>query len=640
MADSLKTLLMDQLTDLHDSVVTHLEEHNARDVLGEELDQFRSTGTGKSLVMLALIDDVLRIIEIVLNRKFNPLEPKFAEFAFPFFQSAAKTFARKGLSQYAPFQNLTSATAGTFLEFHAGSGRPFGGHHAPTQWSGLHISTNVAARYANAATLNGYERLFQTLIACLADRIPQTQRDEVRQLVDFITDRLSDVRDQLKSQARHSQADYEALAKERAQLERLRAELAAQETHLKEREQLIQQEWKRFQQERADFEQLRQQWEERLADLPDDTTLDRERLANERETLAIEKAALNHQRQQLEAAQAQWEESRRAKAVSSEQVQKLQQAEARLNADRRKLEEDRAALWQEREEFAAIKEQWLAEHHVEDKEGHVLVDDDSFKAPANDNAAVVTGEDANALLLSAAAAGDALQVQAALKWGADVNHQPPDQGFKTPLHLAAALGHTEVMEALLEAGADADRTDAQSQNPLASAIIHEQPQSVRVLCDRAPESISPAYPLLKRILRDTKSPLLSRQLSVEAIGNLQSRAGDFIPTLLNLLESDARGLGQAAALALAKIDPGAVTAQAIPYLSYILEGPVIKKPSTDPRWVSNLFAARGDLHRIAGQDAQATADYESALNYAASDQRPPLEELLEQSDRQKQPAPT
>jgi hypothetical protein len=133
---------------------------------------------------------------------------------------------------------------------------------------------------------------------------------------------------------------------------------------------------------------------------------------------------------------------------------------------------------------------------------------------------------------------------------------------------------------------------------------------------------------------------LSRQLSVEAIGNLQSRASDFLPTLLNLLESDARGLGQAAAFALAKIDPGAVTAQAIPYLSYILEGPVIKKSSTDPRWVSNLFAARGDLHHIAGHGAQALADYESALNYAVSDQRPPLEELLEQLDRQKQPAPT
>jgi hypothetical protein len=175
---------------------------------------------------------------------------------------------------------------------------------------------------------------------------------------------------------------------------------------------------------------------------------------------------------------------------------------------------------------------------------------------------------------------------------------------------------------------------------LATAIINEQQQSARILCARAPEAISPAYPLLKRILRDTKSPLLSRQLSIEAIGNLKARASDFIPTLLNLLESDARSLGQAATEALAKIDPGAVTSQAIPYLSYILEGPVIKKSNTDPRWISNLFAARADLHRIAGQFPQAAADYESALNHAVSDQRAPLQELLDQLDRQKLPAPT
>lgn len=639
MADSLKTLLMDQLTDLQDSVVTHLEEHNARDVLGEDLDQLRSSGTGKSLVMLALIDDVLRIIEIVLERRCNPLEPKFAEFAAPFFQSAAKTFARKGLSQYAPFQNLQAESAGKFLEFHAGSGRPFGGHHAPTQWSGLKICTNVAGRFGNAATLVAYERLFQTLVTSLAERLPQTQREEVRQLVDFINDRIGDVRDQLKSRHQFSQAGQDALAKERAELEALRSELAAQESQIKEREQLIQQEWKRFQQERAEFEQLRQQWEERLADQPD-TTEEREQLANERETLAIERSALNHHRQQLEAAQAQWEEAQRTQPLATELLQKIEAAEARLQADRRKLDEDRSALWQEREEFAALREKWLAEHEDEEDKEHVLLEDDSFKQQAEANAAVVTSGDANGLLIAAAGAGDVLQVEASLKWGADVNHAPAEQEFKTPLHLAASAGHAEVIEALLDAGADADRADAHAQNPLASAIINEQPEAARILAARAPECISPAYPLLKRILRDIKSPELSRQLSIEAIGHLKSRASDFIPTLLNLLESDARGIGQAAAEALAKIDPEAVTAQAIPYLSYILEGPVVKKPGTDPRWVSNLFAARGDLYRLAGQFPQAISDYESALSHAPSEQRALLKEFLEHLDRQDLPAPT
>ncbi len=108
---------------------------------------------------------------------------------------------------------------------------------------------------------------------------------------------------------------------------------------------------------------------------------------------------------------------------------------------------------------------------------------------AEDNAAVVTTDDANQLLVSAAMMGDVVQVEAALKWGADVNHAAEDQGFKTPLHLAACAGHGEVVEALLDAGADAERIDAQSQTPLASAIINEQPQSARILAARVPETI-------------------------------------------------------------------------------------------------------------------------------------------------------
>src|SRR5690606_29918353 len=125
----------------------------------------RSSGTGKSLVMLALLDDLLRMTEIVLAGKWNPLEPKFAAFAAPFFQTAAKTFAKKGLKQYAPFASLAAETAGRFLEFHADSGRPFGGHHSPTQWSGLKICTNVADRFDNLAAVDGYERLAGILLS-------------------------------------------------------------------------------------------------------------------------------------------------------------------------------------------------------------------------------------------------------------------------------------------------------------------------------------------------------------------------------------------------------------------------------------------------------------------------------------------
>ncbi len=315
MADSLKTCLMDQLLDLHDSVVVHLDEYSPRDLLGEGLDQLRSSGTGKSLVMLALLDDLLRMTEILLAENWQPLKPDFAEFAAPFFQSAAKTFAKKGLTQYASYSRLIPATAGKFLSYHWNSTRPFGGQHQPTQWSGLQVCTNAAIKYGNIPALDGYERLSQRLLSILTKRIPQADEAQLRQLSDFVSDRCAAVREQI--QARHTPPAQQDLSRERAELAALRAELETKDAQLRERERLMEEEWKRFQQERTEYEGLRQQWEEELADHTD-ASAESALLAADREALAKERAALLREREQLET--------------------------------------ERAELWHEREELAALRE--------------------------------------------------------------------------------------------------------------------------------------------------------------------------------------------------------------------------------------------------------------------------------------------
>lgn len=631
MADSLKILLMDQLTDLYDSVVIYLDDHSPQEVLGEDLDQLRSSGTGKSLAMLALLDDLLQITEIVLARQWNPLEPRFAEFATPFFQSVAKTLHRKGLKQYAPFVDLTATNAGRFLDYHTKSSRPFGGHHQPTQWSGLAICTNVASQFQNLAVLEGYEHLTQTLLTSLTEWFPKSNREEVQQLVDFITDRCGDVRDQIIEETQDLETAQDELAKQRTELIALRSELEAQQSQLQERDQIIQQEWKRFQQERAEFEQLRQQWEERLEDKPDDSQ-EVEKLANERETLAIEKAALNSQRQQLESDQAAWELQRNSTAPPSSAMADLGQEKANLAEERRRLEEDRAALWNEREELSALREQLLAEQNRPEEENHILFEMESPDSHPDEDAAVMTTEDANQLLESAASSGDVDQAKAALKWGANVNLISSANDRQTPLHFAARAGHVEMLDTLLDAGADAELTDAESLTPLESAIINEQSDSARLLAQRVPKVVSRAYVLLLKIMRDPKSPSVSRQLCVETVGILGPEATDSIPTLLNLLESENRELGQAAAEALGQIDAEALTTQAIPYVSYILNGPLAKKESTDPLWLANLYAVRGDLFRLAGRTSDAVQDYEAALNLAPIDQQQPFQILLEQME--------
>ena len=74
-------------------------------------------------------------------------------------------------------------------------------------------------------------------------------------------------------------------------------------------------------------------------------------------------------------------------------------------------------------------------------------------------------------LLAAARAGDAAQVRALLPPAGNPEEDgPPDApGGVTPLMAAAAGGHEEVVEVLLERGADAAKRDAQGRSAAAHA---------------------------------------------------------------------------------------------------------------------------------------------------------------------------
>jgi Ankyrin repeats (3 copies) len=80
---------------------------------------------------------------------------------------------------------------------------------------------------------------------------------------------------------------------------------------------------------------------------------------------------------------------------------------------------------------------------------------------------------------------------AAAKWllarGADVNSRWSSQGAEvTPLHLAAARGHRDMVRLLVDAGADPRIRDSQHDaDPLGWAKYFKQPEIVKLLQDRS-----------------------------------------------------------------------------------------------------------------------------------------------------------
>ena len=261
MTASLWDALKEQLAELREALAGPPGDPRASDSLADALSGFCNAGES-SVFGLALFDDLLRMTEIVLAGRWQPLEPHFARFALPFFQAAADAFVRNGQPAYAALARLSSAEAGRFLDHHSQSTQRFGGRHQPTQWSGLTICERVSLRLQNPALLSRYERLARTLLAALKKHAIHARQSDLEQLAEFISDRCADARDRLEEAWQADDLDPLQLARERAELRALRSELESQQARLAERENLMEQEWDRFRRERAEFERLRQRWEE------------------------------------------------------------------------------------------------------------------------------------------------------------------------------------------------------------------------------------------------------------------------------------------------------------------------------------------------------------------------------------------
>ena len=81
----------------------------------------------------------------------------------------------------------------------------------------------------------------------------------------------------------------------------------------------------------------------------------------------------------------------------------------------------------------------------------------------------------------AANIGNGQDAQAAIDAGADVNARHPAKYQDTPLHWAAAKGHTEVVRVLLKNGADPKLKNERSETPAYRAAQAGQKQTFDII---------------------------------------------------------------------------------------------------------------------------------------------------------------
>jgi ankyrin repeat protein len=93
----------------------------------------------------------------------------------------------------------------------------------------------------------------------------------------------------------------------------------------------------------------------------------------------------------------------------------------------------------------------------------------------------MTTQDANQKLLQAARSGKIADAQAALDAGASPIAR--DRQQQTPLHFAAATGHTDIARLLIENGADPSARDCMRQTPLHWAAASGHADIARLLIE-------------------------------------------------------------------------------------------------------------------------------------------------------------
>ena len=143
-----------------------IELHGADVILGRNLHPFLGGGTGRELISLSLVTDVIRLIEIGMGSK-KPSDEVLA-MASPLIDSFMVAMTVLGRREYQEFMNLTPERMYGFCRVHSQDTRGFGGASTTTCWAGLQICENAARADRSRLPLDAYTEFLQTTVEALA----------------------------------------------------------------------------------------------------------------------------------------------------------------------------------------------------------------------------------------------------------------------------------------------------------------------------------------------------------------------------------------------------------------------------------------------------------------------------------------
>ena len=191
MSNLIESLLEPGIQKAISSAAIHLNENTRDELLGPSLVRFAKSGTGKTLLTLAVYSDSLRIVFDTLLAD-GKITAKEVEVSKSFLAKAAASYA-KVRSQYVPFASLKDAEIIPFLKMYQRDTGSFGHLHTSTKWSGIAVCQNIAKKTGDSTALN---TLRETLLKgakalLLADGVDQKEVIYLKKLEEELLGKIS-----------------------------------------------------------------------------------------------------------------------------------------------------------------------------------------------------------------------------------------------------------------------------------------------------------------------------------------------------------------------------------------------------------------------------------------------------------------